>query len=103
MTDNAVYSGSSTGTLTITGATSTMNGYQYEAVFTNVGGGDLHGGRADRCRLPPERDHGPRQTVAAGGTAPSRPWPAANPTPSVQWEVNTGSGTFTRSDRQYRL
>ena len=35
LTDGSVYSGSSTGTLTITGATAGMNNYQYEAVFTN--------------------------------------------------------------------
>ena len=38
LTDGGVYSGSSTGTLTITGATPAMNGYQYEAVFTNAAG-----------------------------------------------------------------
>ena len=36
MTNGGVYSGSSTGTLTITGATAAMNGYLYEAVFTNA-------------------------------------------------------------------
>ena len=33
--DSSVYSGSSTGTLTILDATGAMSGYQYEAVFTN--------------------------------------------------------------------
>ena len=33
--DEGVYSGSSSDTLTITGATAAMNGYQYEAVFSN--------------------------------------------------------------------
>ena len=32
------YSGATTGTLTITGATAAMNGYTYEAVFTNSSG-----------------------------------------------------------------
>src|SRR5208283_2580536 len=36
--DGALYSGSTTGTLTITGATVGMNGYEYQAVFTNTGG-----------------------------------------------------------------
>ena len=58
VTDTGVYSGSSTGTLTITGATAAMNGYQYEAVFTNAAGNvDHHAGHADRADPPPERDH----------------------------------------------
>ncbi len=35
LTDGGLYSGSSTDTLTITGATAAMSGYQYEAVFSN--------------------------------------------------------------------
>ncbi len=38
LSDGGVYSGSSTTTLTITGATAAMSGYQYEAVFTNSAG-----------------------------------------------------------------
>ena len=33
--DNSVYSGSATTTLTVAGATAAMNGYEYDAVFTN--------------------------------------------------------------------
>ncbi len=35
LSDSGVYSGSATTTLTITGATAGMSGYQYQAVFTN--------------------------------------------------------------------
>ena len=35
LSDGGLYSGSSTGTLTISGATAAMSSYQYEAVFTN--------------------------------------------------------------------
>ena len=38
VTDNAVYSGSSTGTLTITDPTLAMDNYQYQAVFSNSEG-----------------------------------------------------------------
>ncbi len=38
LSDGGVYSGSTTTTLTITGATSTMSGYQYDAVFMNSAG-----------------------------------------------------------------
>ncbi len=37
-TNTGVYSGYNTGTLTITGITSAMSGYSYEAVFTNSHG-----------------------------------------------------------------
>ena len=47
LSDGGVYSGSSTDTLTITGATATMNGYQYEAVFSN----------GVARRRPPRRPH----------------------------------------------
>jgi hypothetical protein len=36
VTDGGVYSGATTPTLTITGATSAMSGYEYQAVFTNA-------------------------------------------------------------------
>ena len=63
VTDVGVYSGSGTDTLTITGATAAMSGYQYEAVFSNTASaaGDHHArqpGRSDR----PERDHEPGQS-----------------------------------------
>ena len=38
LTDVGVYTGSNTGTLTITGTTLAMSGYQYKAVFTNAVG-----------------------------------------------------------------
>ena len=36
LSDGGVYSGTATRTLSITGATAGMNGYQYEAFFTNA-------------------------------------------------------------------
>lgn len=38
VSNGGVYSGATTGTLSITGATSGMNGYEYRAVFTNLAG-----------------------------------------------------------------
>ncbi len=38
ISNNSIYSGATTVTLTITGATAAMSGYQYQAVFTNFAG-----------------------------------------------------------------
>ena len=67
LTDSGVYSGSSTDTLTITAATAGMNGYQYEAVFTNGCRHTSihHGGHVDRRPPNPPRT----QTVAAGNAS----------------------------------
>ena len=38
ISDGGVYSGTATGTLTITAATAALNQYEYQAVFTNSAG-----------------------------------------------------------------
>ena len=97
VSDNAVYSGATTDTLTITDPTSAMNGYQYEAVFSNsVSSATSSAADADRRdRGRPQRDHAAdRPDGPTNGTATFTAAANGTPTPSVQWEVNTGSGTF---------
>ena len=71
-----------------------MNGYQYEAVFSNTAGTSAaarhvdRGRRADGHRQPRSGERS--STRAASGTFMAAA--SGNPTPSVQWEVNTGSG-----------
>ena len=64
-----VYSGSTTDTLTISGATAAMNGYQYEAVFTNTAARDDHGGHVEPATVPIVTTQPTTQTVNAGSTA----------------------------------
>ena len=97
VSNTGVYSGSTTGTLTITGATSTMNGYQYEAVFTNSAGNVTSSAAAltvETAAAPSMTEQPAAQTVAEGGTTTFTAAASGTPTPTVQWEVNTGSGTF---------
>ncbi len=97
LTDAGVYSGSSTDTLTITGATSAMNGYQYEAVFTNTAGGVTTSAvtlTVETATAPSVTTQPTAQTALTNGTATFTAAASGVPTPTVQWEVNTGSGTF---------
>ena len=97
LTDAGVYSGSSTDTLTITGATSAMNGYQYEAVFTNTAGGVTTSAvtlTVQTATAPSVTTQPTAQTALTNGTATFTAAASGVPTPTVQWEVNTGSGTF---------
>ena len=76
-----------------------MNGYQYEAVFTNsLGSGDHHGGHADRPDAPTSRRSPASQTVAAGRHGELHGGGQRQPDAQVQWEVNTGSGYTNLSD-----
>ena len=100
LSDGSVYSGSSTDTLTITGATATMSGYQYEAVFTNsVGSATTTAATLSVEHAAPTVSTNPSsQTVTAGGTANFTAAASGSPTPTVQWEVNTGSGYTDLTD-----
>ena len=94
LTDGAVYGGSSSDTLTITAATAAMNGYQYEAVFSN-GVGTAATTTAARLTVdtaPIITKNLTNQTVNAGGTATFTAAASGNPTPSVQWHVSTDNG-----------
>ncbi len=97
LSDGGVYNGSTTKTLTITGATGAMSGYQYQAVFTNALGSMTTNSAAltvDSITTQPSN-----QTVDAGQNAT---FTAATTNPggadTVQWQVNTGSGFMNLSD-----
>jgi cyclophilin family peptidyl-prolyl cis-trans isomerase len=88
-TNGGVYSGATTGTLTITGATAAMNGYTYEAVFTNSSGPATSSAAAltvDSITTQPAS-----QTINAGANATFTA-ASSNSGDTVQWEVNSGSG-----------
>ena len=98
VSNTGVYSGATTGTLTITDPTSTMNGYKYEAVFTNSvssATSSAVGLTVETATAPSITTQPTAQTALTTGTATFTAAASGTPTPTVQWEVNTGSGTFT--------
>jgi hypothetical protein len=85
--------GATSTTLTLGGVTAAMNGYQYEAVFTNSFGTATSSAATLTVGYAPSVATQPAdQTVTAGGTATFTAAASGNPTPTVQWEVNTGGG-----------
>ena len=70
-----------------------MNGYEYEAVFTNTAGSVTTSAATLTVQTAPTVTTQPtNQTVHAGGTATFTAAASGNPTPTVQWTVSTGSG-----------
>jgi len=93
LSNDAVYSGVATTTLTITGATAGLNGNQYEAVFTNSLGTFASSPATLTVHYAPTVTTNPvTQTTNAGNTATFTAAANGSPAPVVQWEVNTGSG-----------
>ena len=93
--NGASYAGSSTGTLTITNVTTSMSGYQYEAVFTNGAGNATTNAASltiQATTAPAVTQQPSDATIASGGTATFTATASGDPTPSVQWEVNIGDG-----------
>ena len=97
ISDGGVYSGSTTGTLTITGATAAMNGYQYEAVFTNSGGTATSSSAMLTVDFAPTVTTSPAsQSVTAGSSVTFMAAASGNPAATVQWMVSTDGGqTFS--------
>ena len=96
VTNNSVYSGAATDTLTITAATTAMNGYQYEALFTNASGNITTTPAALTVQAasaaPAVTQQPSPATVTAGGNTTFTAAASGNPAPTVQWEVSSGSG-----------
>ncbi|RYD96716.1 MAG: hypothetical protein EOP54_13005, partial [Sphingobacteriales bacterium] len=91
--NGGVYSGATTATLTITGATAGQNGYLYRAVATGVPSFAPANSTAATLTVNPAPSitTAPVNTsVVVGGTA-NITAQVANAT-SLQWQVNTGSG-----------
>ncbi len=94
LSNGGVYSGVTTRTLTITGATAAMNGYEYEAVFTNsVGTATTSVATLTVGTLPAVTKQPANQTINAGGKTSFSAAATGSPTPSVQWYVSTNGGT----------
>ena len=97
LSNGGVYSGVTTGTLTITSATASLNTNQYEAVFTNSSGTLASNAAALTVDFEPNVTTNPtNQTVTAGNSATVTSAAGGNPAPTVQWQVSTdGGATFT--------
>ena len=93
LANGGVYSGVTTTTLTITGATASVAGDQYEAIFTNAHGTLTTSAATLTINAAPAVTTNPTAAlVEAGGNATFTAAASGTPTPTVQWEVNTGSG-----------
>jgi hypothetical protein len=93
-----VYSGSSTDTLTITGATAAMNGYEYEAFFKNNGNQIANTSAALLTvdTAPTVTSDPSNAIVSAGSTTTFTASASGNPAPAVQWEISSDGGlSFT--------
>lgn len=105
ITNGGVYGGATTPTLSITGATTAMNAYEYEAVFTNTlsGAGSPSSATTTSATLtvdfaPTVTTNPTNQTILAGANATFTA-AATNGNPAsttVQWQASTDGGvTFT--------
>jgi hypothetical protein len=92
-------SGATSTTLTLNNATTAMNGYEYQAVFTNSIGSAATSAATLTVNAPaaPAVTSNPSsQTVTAGQNATFTASASGSPTPTVQWQVSTDGGkTFT--------
>ena len=97
LTNAAPYSGVTTGTLTITGATAGLSGNQYRAVATNGVAPDATSAAATlTVNVAPAITTQPaNQTVNAGQNAAFTVAASGTPTPTYQWQVSVGGGAFT--------
>ena len=98
--DGGVYSGATSNALNITGATATMTGDLYQAVFTNTvfGAGSSNSVTTTAATLtvdyaPTVTTDPTSQTLDSGGDTSLTVAAAGNPTPTVQWQVSTNNGT----------
>ncbi|WP_136608770.1 S-layer homology domain-containing protein [Paenibacillus dokdonensis] len=92
ISNGAPYSGATTPTLTITGATAGMNGYMYRVVVNGAAAPNaVSNGATLTVNTPPSITGQPSNaTIAAGGNA-NFSVTASNAT-GYQWQVNTGAG-----------
>ena len=85
-------SGATNTTLTFT-AFPSVSGNKYRAVFTNAGGTDTTAAATLTVNTAPSVETNPISVeVCDGGTASFTAAAVGSPAPTVQWQVNTGSG-----------
>jgi sugar lactone lactonase YvrE len=93
LTDGGVYSGVTTATLNITGATAGMRGYRYRCVATNVAGGATSNAATLTVNVPPLITAQPvGRTVLSGGSAAFVVAVSGTPAPTLQWQVCFDTG-----------
>ena len=96
ISDGGVYSGSSTGTLTITGATADMNSYVYQAAFTNSVARHSNAAVLTVDFAPTVTTNPTSQVTTAGNTVTFTAAASGNPAATVQWKMSSDSGlTFS--------
>jgi hypothetical protein len=97
VSNNGVYSGATTATLTISGATAGLSGYQYRDVFTNPAGTATTTAAILTVDAAPIVTSNPtNQAINAGQNATFTAAASGNPTPTVQWLVSVNGGaTFS--------
>ncbi|MEM9964312.1 MAG: immunoglobulin domain-containing protein, partial [Asticcacaulis sp.] len=92
ISNGGVYSGATSSTLTITGATAGMNGYMYRAVASGAGGADVTStGATLTVNSPPSIISQPAASTIAAGANTTFSVIASNAT-SYQWQVDQGAG-----------
>jgi len=99
LTNTAPYSGVTTTTLTLTGATTGLNNNQYRLVATNSAGTGTSTAAVltvTAANVAPAITTQPsNQTVAAGGNTSLVVAASGAPTPTYQWQVSIAGGAFT--------
>src|SRR5208283_3784287 len=94
LTNGGMYGGTATGTLTITGATLAMNGYQYQCLASNSVQSNVASTAAtltvSAANVAPAFTTQPvSQAVTAGNNASFTAAASGVPTPTLQWQVST--------------
>ncbi len=92
-------SGATSTTLSLSSVTASMNGFEYQAVFTNSVGSVTTSAATLTVNYAPTVTTNPsNQTVSTGNTATFTAAASGNPAPTVQWQLSTdGGGTSTTS------
>ncbi len=92
-------SGATSTTLTVSATTASQNGNLYRAVFTNAVGTATTNAATLTVDFAPTVSAQPASaTVTAGQTASFTAAASGNPTPTVQWQVSTNSGSTWAND-----
>ncbi len=95
LTEIAPYSGTATGTLTITGATAAMNSYEYQCLASNSVASNAVTITVTAANVAPSFAGGQplNQMVTAGYTTTFTVTASGNPAPTYQWQVLTNGGS----------
>lgn len=93
LSNNATYSGALTSTLTITAASSSLNGAQYRCVATNSVTAVASTTATLTVDFAPSFTGQPsNEFVATGGNIAFTAAASGNPTPTYQWQISTAAG-----------